>query len=303
MILGAVALNTVLGIWALLSSDFGRTEGKVLATSFCVTGACVLVLANAPAHERRLVPPAPLAAMVLGVIGFVIVVADIWADFGEETAAKLAASALILAVAGTLVGLLALARLRPSHRALQPVAFVLAGAVAGTLVVLMWAEADSSFAWRVFGVEAVLLAALTVTIPVLARLLPPDEIQPVTRPASFILNVTFDAVDPRALARFWREVTGYEIVEERDDFVRLRAPDARGVRHLLFFRVDEPTPGKNRMHVDLASRQPAFEIPRLVGFGATLVDGGSPDRLSWRDGNGTRWVVLRDPEGNEFCLG
>ena len=63
---------------------------------------------------------------------------------------------------------------------------------------------------------------------------------------AFIYNVTFDAKQPRMLGRFWSAVTSYSIAEERDDFVRLRAPDERGVRHILFFRVDDPTPGKNR---------------------------------------------------------
>lgn len=119
--------------------------------------------------------------------------------------------------------------------------------------------------------------------------------------SSFIFNVTFDCAEPRPLARFWAEVTAYSLVEERDDFARLQAPDNRGVRHILFFRVPEPKTTKNRMHVDLATRDPETEIERLRALGATLVD--DPDAPQWRTGNGTRWVVMRDPEGNEFCLG
>ena len=117
---------------------------------------------------------------------------------------------------------------------------------------------------------------------------------------AFIYNVTFDALDPQALARFWADVTGYRITVDEPDFVRLRAPDERGVRHILFFKVDDPAPGKNRMHVDLASREP---ITAMVAAGATLVDGGSPTHPVWRPGGGTRWVVMQDPEGNEFCIG
>ena len=121
--------------------------------------------------------------------------------------------------------------------------------------------------------------------------------------SAFIFNVTFDAKQPRELGRFWSEVTGYAVVDERDDFVALHAPDARGVRNILFFRVDAPTPGKNRMHVDLAARDADAEIERVVQLGATLIDppvDGKPQR---REGHGTSWVVLQDPEGNEFCLG
>jgi hypothetical protein len=121
--------------------------------------------------------------------------------------------------------------------------------------------------------------------------------------SAFIFNVTFDAQRPRELGRFWSEVTGYSVADERDDFVALRAPDSRGVRQILFFRVDDPTPGKNRMHVDLAAREPDAELDRLLHLGASLVDPPLDGKPTWREGHGTKWVALQDPEGNEFCIG
>jgi hypothetical protein len=111
----------------------------------------------------------------------------------------------------------------------------------------------------------------------------------------FISNVTFDSADPRTHAAFWSAVTGYEPIEERDEFVALQAPDKRGVRRILFLQVPEPKTAKSRMHVDLATRNPEAEIERLVGLGATKVE--------YREGNGTSWTVMLDPEGNEFCIG
>ncbi|HVC69199.1 MAG TPA: VOC family protein [Acidimicrobiales bacterium] len=114
--------------------------------------------------------------------------------------------------------------------------------------------------------------------------------------ASFVFNVTFDCSDPRRQATFWSAVTGYRPVIERDDYVALRAPDSRGVRQILFFLVPEPKVAKSRIHVDLATRDdPEREIERLVGLGATKVE--------YREGNGTSWTVMLDPEGNEFCIG
>ena len=121
--------------------------------------------------------------------------------------------------------------------------------------------------------------------------------------SAFIHNVTFDASDPRMLGRFWSQVTGYTPVDERDEFVRLRAPDAQGVRQILFLRVDDPTLGKNRVHVDLAAPLPQEEIERALQLGASLVDQPVDGKPRWREGNGIKWVVLRDPEGNEFCIG
>jgi predicted enzyme related to lactoylglutathione lyase len=120
---------------------------------------------------------------------------------------------------------------------------------------------------------------------------------------TFIYNITFDTKQPRALGRFWSEVTGYTVDVEDDDFVMLRAPDQRGIRRILFYRVEDPTPGKNRIHVDLASREPDAEIQRILGLGATLVDDPVDGEPHWREGQGTRWVVLADPEGNQFCIG
>jgi hypothetical protein len=112
---------------------------------------------------------------------------------------------------------------------------------------------------------------------------------------SFVFNVTIDCVDPSRVAAFWAAATGYETADESPDFVRLRAVDPRGVRHLLFFAVPEPKAGKNRVHVDLATRDPEAEIARLVELGAV--------RGERRSGNGSSWTVMHDPEGNEFCIG
>jgi hypothetical protein len=57
------------------------------------------------------------------------------------------------------------------------------------------------------------------------------------------------------------------------------------------------------VHVDLAARRPQGEIERLLRLGASLVDEPVDGMPAWREGNGIKWVVLRDPEGNEFCLG
>jgi catechol 2,3-dioxygenase-like lactoylglutathione lyase family enzyme len=120
---------------------------------------------------------------------------------------------------------------------------------------------------------------------------------------AFIIHVTFDCVDPRRVADFWAAVTGYSIVDARDEFVRLRAPDQRGVRHLLFFKVPEPKTCKNRMHVDLATKEPVSEIERLIELGATMAEPPGSEGLPWRSAGGARWIVMRDPEGNEFCIG
>ena len=79
---------------------------------------------------------------------------------------------------------------------------------------------------------------------------------------------------------------------------RLRGPSSprqEGRSHILFFQVPEPKIAKNRVYIDLAAKDPGEEIERLVALGATKVE--------FREGNGTSWTVMLDPEGNEFCVG
>jgi catechol 2,3-dioxygenase-like lactoylglutathione lyase family enzyme len=115
---------------------------------------------------------------------------------------------------------------------------------------------------------------------------------------SAIRHVTIDCADPYALALFWADVTGFEPDPENepgDGEALLVAPgDHPGV---LFIRVPEPKSVKNRIHLDVTptDRRRDEEVERLAGIGARVVD----DR---RNPDGTGWVVMADPEGNEFCV-
>jgi catechol 2,3-dioxygenase-like lactoylglutathione lyase family enzyme len=140
------------------------------------------------------------------------------------------------------------------------------------------------------------------------------------------LQVTFDAADPPALAAFWGETLGYKKEGPPDGFDTWQAwavandipredwdkydsrVDPEGVGPRLFFqRVPEPKTAKNRVHLDLqvsggrgtpveeVRAQVAAAVERAVAAGAT--------RLQEYDEPGDQhWVVLQDPEGNEFCL-
>ena len=115
-----------------------------------------------------------------------------------------------------------------------------------------------------------------------------------------IKSITIDCTDPYRLARFWAELTGYTEDPDNgnapeDPEALLVAPD--GGPALLFVAVPEPRRAKNRLHLDLVplDRARDGEVDRLLGLGARVLD----DR---RRPDGTGWVVLADPEGNEFCV-
>ena len=106
--------------------------------------------------------------------------------------------------------------------------------------------------------------------------------------------VTVDARDPGALAEWWARQTGGEVRDgfEGDDFVVV-VPGGGGP-HLGFQRVSEPTPGKNRVHLDLTAADRDLEVDRLLAEGALEV--------ARHEVSGFSWVVLSDPEGNQFCV-
>lgn len=139
-------------------------------------------------------------------------------------------------------------------------------------------------------------------------------------------QVTFDAADPAALAAFWAAALGYELAPPPGGFdswdgyldaqgvpaaARNRAsalvdPDGEGPR-IFFQRVPEAKTAKNRVHLDLRSaagivdqdeRMARLEATceRLVGLGATRVARHDRDAFS------LGFIVMQDPEGNEFCL-
>ncbi|MDI1464961.1 VOC family protein [Catellatospora sp. KI3] len=121
---------------------------------------------------------------------------------------------------------------------------------------------------------------------------------------SRIRHITVDCVDPYALSGFWSEVTGYprHPDDRPDDPAALLMSSEDDSPDLLFMAVSEerhaaPRTGHHRFHLDVmpTDRTRDEEVDRLLALGAILVG-------DHRKADGTGWVVLADPEGNEFCV-
>ena len=116
-------------------------------------------------------------------------------------------------------------------------------------------------------------------------------------------DLAIDCADPPGLARFWCSVLDYEVLDQDDEIVTIgfpRVPDGRNhpgpvAPTLTFARVPEGKTVKNRLHLDLnpTDREQDEEVRRLLDLGARHADVGQGDES---------WVVLADPEGNEFCV-
>jgi hypothetical protein len=121
--------------------------------------------------------------------------------------------------------------------------------------------------------------------------------------ASKLTELAIDCADPSGLARFWCSVLDYEVQDEADGTVTIGSPLVPEGRNrpgpvpptLTFGRVPEGKTGKNRLHLDVspADREQGEEVRRLLGLGARPADVGQGE---------VSWVVLADPEGNEFCV-
>ena len=119
---------------------------------------------------------------------------------------------------------------------------------------------------------------------------------------SFISHTTVDSRDAYAQSEWWKAVLGYEDMpgdpnEPGHEECMIRRPD--GGHHVLFIEVPEAKAVKNRIHFDLRPSEGTRdeELARLLEHGATEV---ADHRGKY--GPGTGWVLLADPEGNEFCI-
>jgi predicted enzyme related to lactoylglutathione lyase len=113
--------------------------------------------------------------------------------------------------------------------------------------------------------------------------------------ASSVHSIVIDAADPNKLATFWEQVLDYNRTYESDEhgYEVVISPKAGKGNDILFGRSEDEKNGKNRIHLDLKPTDQTAEVERVLALGATKTDIGQKD---------TPWVVLADPEGNEFCI-
>ena len=117
-------------------------------------------------------------------------------------------------------------------------------------------------------------------------------------------ELAIDCDDPHGLAQFWCAVLGYEVQEvEEEGYVSIGSPQVPEGKSrvgpvpptLAFVHVPEGRTVKNRLHIDVnpTDSDQHDEVRRLLDLGARHADVGQGD---------VSWVVMADPEGNEFCV-
>ena len=107
------------------------------------------------------------------------------------------------------------------------------------------------------------------------------------------IDLVLDCADPERLAEFRSAALGYTTMGGAGSYVMI-VDESGGQPKLMLQRVDEAKEGKNRMHLDIETPHVDDEVARLEGLGASARES--------RTEFGIRWVVMNDPEGNEFCV-
>jgi hypothetical protein len=119
-----------------------------------------------------------------------------------------------------------------------------------------------------------------------------------TEPPIRIQCVVIDCAEPRGLARFWAAALGWRVTFSSDAECALEPPEGSSETDvspdLVFVRVPDEKVVKNRLHLDLRPDDQAAHVERLLALGATRAEIGQTGEEPW--------VVLADPEGNEFCV-
>lgn len=105
-------------------------------------------------------------------------------------------------------------------------------------------------------------------------------------------QIIIPSPDPVALGRWWRQALGWTVVDDGPEVFEIQ-PEVDRLPGILFVPTQQPKLGQNRLHIDLRPDDQGAEVERLIGLGASHVDVGQGD---------PSWVVLTDPEGNEFCV-
>jgi hypothetical protein len=101
-----------------------------------------------------------------------------------------------------------------------------------------------------------------------------------------------DASDPVALGRWWADALGWVVVNDSPEAFEIQ-PTPDRLPGLIFEPVREAKVGKNRLHLDFRPDDQQAEVARLLGLGARTADIGQGEQS---------WIVMADPEGNEFCV-
>jgi hypothetical protein len=174
-LIASIAFSALLGIWAILSGEFGEFQAKILGTTLTVVGTSLLGLAcgaflESPRSAEKPLKTIPIAGIILAFVAAVNVLIMIW--WQTDDVWKIAAVSAIFAFSLAQLSLLSLANLSARFEWVTMAAYlvILSLAAINSILIIVEPHSESNFVMRLIGVLAVIDASITVVIPILHRL-------------------------------------------------------------------------------------------------------------------------------------
>ena len=179
VLIGAVGISAVLGIYALLRQDLDTWTFKIIGTTLFVSATSLLIMVNAAGFEKRSVGYFLISGTgLLAALGALpVFLYALWREPDGDDPWKFAATLAIISVVAGHTSLLSLRPLSAQYRWLKPIASALGGALGVLVIWMFWYEKLESAELRTVGVLSILLVSVTIAIPILSisRLTPGDD--------------------------------------------------------------------------------------------------------------------------------
>lgn len=166
----SVSLSALLGIFAILSGTFGDFKARIILTTITISAASICALAAGALWESHGSRTLPRIAVVLAILAAILIIIGIWAKISSEEFWKLNATVGVLAIASAQACLISLARLAPRFAWTRTVALVGIVFLATSIILTIWGEVNDEGFYKAMGATAILVAALTIMMPIFHRL-------------------------------------------------------------------------------------------------------------------------------------
>ena len=166
----SVAISAALGIIAILSGNFGDFEARVILTTVTISAASVCALAAGALWENRSERTFPGITVALAILAAAVIIIGIWGKISTTGYWKFSATVGVLAIAFAQACLISLARLAPRFAWTRTLALIAIFFLASLIIFAICTEVSSEGFFKTMGATAILVAALTIMMPIFHRL-------------------------------------------------------------------------------------------------------------------------------------
>jgi len=166
----SVALSAALGIVAILSGKFGDFEGRVILTTITISAASICALAAGALFESRSARTLPGLAVAFAVFAASLIIIGVWGRISGDEYWKSTATVGVFTIASAQACLISLAKLAPRFAWTRTVAFLAISFLTFSITLTIWGEINEEGFYKAMGAAAILVAALTIMMPIFHRL-------------------------------------------------------------------------------------------------------------------------------------